>query len=110
MGDINIKIDWGYAKEYVEIAWKIMQQQKPDFFIIGTGQNVSVKKFTDECFKYVGLNYKKYLKIDKRLLRPSKTVTLRANTNKAKKKLNFKAKTNIKKLIKIMMDHELSKY
>ena len=110
LGDISAKIDWGYAKEYVEIAWKIMQQKKPDFFVIGTGQNTSVEKFTSECFKYVGLDYKKYLKVDKKLLRPSKTVTLKANTNKAKKQLGFKAKTKIKDLIKIMMDEELLRY
>ena len=110
LGDISAKIDWGYAKEYVEIAWKIMQQKKPDFFVIGTEQNTSVEKFTSECFKYVGLDYKKYLKVDKKLLRPSKTVTLKANTNKAKKELGFKAKTKIKDLIKIMMDEELLRY
>ena len=87
-----------------------MQQKKSDFFIIGTGENTSVEKFTSECFEYVGLNYKEYLKVDKKLLRPSKTVTLRANTNKAKKILGFKAKTKIKDLIKIMMDEELLKY
>ena len=110
LGDISPKIDWGYARDYVEMAWKIMQQKKPDFFVIGTGVNTSVEKFTSECFKYVGLNYKEYLRVDKKLLRPSKTVTLRANTNKAKKILGFKAKTKIKDLIKIMMDEELLKY
>tara|TARA_Y100000992_G_scaffold7489_1_gene4827 strand:+ start:124 stop:1107 length:984 start_codon:yes stop_codon:yes gene_type:complete len=110
LGDISAKIDWGYAKEYVEIAWKIMQQKKPEFFIIGTGTTTSVKEFMIQCFRYVGLNYKNYLKIDKKLLRPSKTLTLRANTSKAKSKINFKIKTKIKDLIKIMMDHELSKY
>ena len=110
LGDISAKIDWGYAKEYVEIAWKIMQQKKPEFFVIGTGTTTSVKEFVIECFKYVNLNYKNYLKIDKKLLRPSKTLTLRANTSKARSKINFKAKIKIKDLIKIMMDHELSKY
>lgn len=110
LGDISAKIDWGYAKEYVEIAWKIMQQKKPEFFIIGTETNTTVKDFVIECFRHVGLNYKKYLKIDKKLLRPSKTVTLRANTSKAKLKINFKARTKIKDLIKIMMNDELEKY
>jgi len=110
LGDISAKIDWGYAKEYVEIAWKIMQQSKPDFYVIGTEKNISVRDFVEECFKYIGLNYKNYIKIDHSLLRPSKTFTLRANTNKAKVRLNFRAKTNIKNLIKIMMDHELAKF
>jgi len=110
LGDISAKIDWGYAKEYVEVAWKIMQQKKPDFFVIGTGSNTSVKEFVAECFNYVGLNYKNHLKIDKKLLRPSRTLTLRANTSKAKSKINFKSKTKIKELIKIMMDNELAEY
>jgi len=110
LGDITAKIDWGYAKDYVEMAWQIMQQKKPDFFIIGTGVNTSVEKFAQECFKYVGLDYKKYLKIDKKLLRKNKTKTLKANLKKSKKILKYKVKTNIKDLIKIMMKSELKKY
>ena len=110
LGDTRAKIDWGYAKDYVEASFNIMQQKKPDFFIIGTGKNTSVEEFTNQCFKYLGLNYKKYLKIDKKLLRSNKTKNLTANLNKTKKVLKFKAKTNIKELIKIMMDDELTKY
>ncbi len=110
LGDVTAKIDWGYAKDYVEMAWKIMQQKKPDFFIIGTGVNTSVEKFANECFKFVGLDYKKYLKVDKKLLRPNKTKNLRANLRKSKKVLKYKVKTNIKDLIKIMMNHELDKH
>ena len=87
-----------------------MQQKKSDFFIIGTGKNTSVEEFTKECFKYIGLNYKKYLKIDKKLLRSNKTRNLKANLSKTRKILKFRAKTDIKELIKIMMDDELTKY
>ena len=110
LGDISAKIDWGYAKDYVENAWEIMQQKKPDFFVIGTGKNTSVKQFAYESFKYVGLDYKKYLKVDSKLLRKNKTKNLKANLTKAKKILNYKVKTNIKELIKIMMEHELKQY
>ena len=110
LGDITAKIDWGYAKDYVEMAWKIMQQKKPDFFVIGTGVNTSVEKFTNECFKFVGLDYKKYLKVDKNLLRSNKTKTLKANLKKSKKILKFRVKTNIQDLIKIMMKNELEKH
>ena len=79
------KIDWGYAKDYVEYAWKIMQLKKPEFFIIATGQTHYVEYFVKKCFSYVGLNYKKYVKIDKKLIRPTKTNNLRGNTTKAKK-------------------------
>jgi len=110
LGDIKVKIDWGYAKDYVECAWKIMQLKKPDFFIIATGQTFSVEYFIEKCFSYVGLNYKKYVKIDKKLIRPSKTSQLKGNTTKAKKVFRYKLKTKLNDLIKIMMDSELKKY
>ena len=110
LGNIKSKIDWGFAKEYVEYSWKIMQRNKPEFYVIGTGKNNSVEYFVKKCFDYVGLNYKKFIKIDKNLFRPSKTRNLLADTFKAKKDLNFKPKTNLDGLIKIMMDDELKKY
>ncbi len=110
LGDISAKIDWGYAKDYVESAWKIMQLKKPDFFIIASGKTHSVEYFVKSCFEYVGLNYKKYLKINKKFLRPSKTGVLRGDISKAKKIFKYKVKTDLKKLIKIMMDDELNKY
>ncbi len=110
LGNIKSKIDWGYAKEYVDFSWKIMQQKKPDFYIIGSGKNYTVEYFVKKCFNYLGLDYKKYLKIDKELFRPSKTRNLLADTSKARKDFNFKLKTNLDSLIKIMMDNELKKY
>jgi GDPmannose 4,6-dehydratase len=110
LGDLKAKIDWGYAKDYVECAWKIMQLKKPDFFVIATGQTYSVEYFVKKCFLYVGLDYKKYIKVDKKLLRPSKTNVLKGNTNKAKKAFQYKLKTKLDDLIKIMMDSELRKY
>lgn len=110
LGNIKSKIDWGYAKEYVEYSWKIMQQKKPDFYIIGSGKNYTVEYFLKRCFSYLGLNYKKYLKIDKKLFRPSKTRNLLADTSRARKDLKFNLKTDLHGLIKIMMDNELKKY
>jgi len=110
LGDISAKIDWGYAKDYVLAAWQIMQLKKPDFFIIGTGKLTSVKLFAKYCFDYLNLDYLKYIKIDKKLIRPSKTSFLKADTSKAKKLFNFKVNTNIRELVKIMMDAELDKY
>ena len=110
LGDLKTKIDWGYAKDYVEYAWKIMQLKKPDFFVIATGQNYSVEYFAKNCFSYVGLDYKKHIKVDKKLIRPSKTSLLKGNTAKAKKAFRYKLKTRLNDLIKIMMDCELKKY
>ena len=107
LGDIKAKIDWGYSKDYVEAAYKIMQLSVPDVFVIASGKSCTVELFTKKCFQYVGLNYKKYLKINKKLLRPSKTVSLVGDISKAKKTFNFKIKTNLDKLIAIMMDNDL---
>ena len=107
LGDIKAKIDWGYAKDYVEVAYKIMQLKNPDFFVIGSGKSFSVEYFLKKSFEYVGLNYKNYLIINKKLLRRSKTATLVANTSKAKKIFNYKSKTNIDKIISIMMENDL---
>ena len=110
LGDVNAKIDWGYAKDYVLAAWQIMQLKKPEFFIIGTGKLTSVKSFAEKCFNYLDLDYSKYVVVDKKLIRPSKTSFLKANVKKAKKNFNYEIKTNIDQLIKIMMDSELDKY
>ena len=107
LGNIKAKIDWGYAKDYVKAAYTIMQQKKPDIFVIGSGKAYSVEYFAKKCFEYVGLNYKKYIKINKKLLRPSKTSTLIADTSKAKKVFNFKIEPDLKKLISIMMENDL---
>ncbi len=109
LGDITAKIDWGYAKEYVSFVQKLMQTNKPDVFIIATGKAHSVKEFAEKCFKYVGLNYKKHLKINKKFIRPSKTSILIGDTTKIQKKMNFKIQYDLNKIIKIMMDHELKK-
>ena len=87
-----------------------MKLKKPDFFVIGTGEINSVEFFVKHCFLHVGLDYKKYIKIDKKLLRKGKTNILSADTSKAKKHINFKIETKLKKLIKIMMESELEKF
>ena len=107
LGDVNAKIDWGYAKDYVEFSHKIMQQKKPDFFIIASGKKHSVLEFAKKSFDYVGLDYKKYIKIEKKLFRPSRTVSLVGNTNKAKKILKYRIKTSLDKLVSIMMENDL---
>ena len=108
LGNLDAKRDWGYAPDYVDAAHKIMQLKKPDIFIIATGKKYSIKDFAEKCFKYVGLNYKNYIKIDKKLIRPSKTVSLVGNTKKAQKFIKFKVKTDLDKLVSIMMEKDLS--
>ena len=107
LGNIYAKRDWGHAKDYVEAMWLMLQQKKPEDFVIGTGKMHSVKEFAKLAFSIVGLNYKKYIKFNKNLLRPSEVDTLKANYNKAKKNLKWKPKTNFTQLVKEMVKEDL---
>lgn len=104
LGDISAKIDWGYAKDYVEASWKIMQLKKSDFFIISTGKTHSVKEFAEMTFAKLNLNYKNHIKIDKNLLRKSKTGELKGDFSKAFRTFKYKPKTNLSNLIDIMIE------
>ena len=104
---MKAEIDWGYAKDYVEVSHKIMQQKKPDFFVIASGKKHSVLEFAKKSFNYVCLDYRKYIKIEKKLFRASRTVSLVGDINKAKKILKYKIKTNLDQLISIMMENDL---
>ena len=108
LGNIKAKIDWGYAGDYVEASYKIMQQKNPDFFIIGSGKTYTIEYFVKKCFEYVGLDYKKFVIIDRKLFRPTQTTVLKANINKARKIIKFKPKIDINKLISIMMENDLN--
>ena len=107
LGNIKAKRDWGHAKDYVEAMWKMLQQNKPDDFVIGTGKVHSVENFLKLSFKYAGLNYKKYLKINKKFYRPSEVDFLVADFSKAKKKLNWKPRIKFNQLVKEMTDSDL---
>ena len=108
LGNIYAKRDWGHAKDYVEAMWLMLQQKKPEDFVIGTGKMHSVKDFAKLAFSIVGLNYKKYIRFNKNLLRPSEVDTLKANYNKAKKNLKWKPKTNFTQLVKEMVKEDLN--
>ncbi|MDC1200502.1 GDP-mannose 4,6-dehydratase [Pelagibacteraceae bacterium] len=110
LGDISAKIDWGYAKDYVFYSWKIMQTKNPDFYVIATGKTTSVKEFLSKVFNKLELNISKHLRINKKLIRPSKTSVLTGDTSKAQKSFNYKIKTDIDNLIDIMLTAELKKY
>ena len=109
LGSINAKRYWGYAGDYVEAMWKMLQQKKPQDFVIGTGKMHSVKDFLNIAFKRVGLDYKKYIKFDKKFMRPKDHIILQADYKKAKKKLNWQPKTNFKQLVHKMVDFDISK-
>lgn len=108
LGDLKAKIDFGFAGEYMEAAWQILQLDQPDDFIIGTGEAHSVREFVEEAFRTVGLNAKDYVETDPKLLRPGMTSTLIADYSKAKKTFGYEPKVKFKELIKIMIDHDLA--
>jgi len=109
LGNLNAKRDWGYAKDYVEAMWLMLQQDKPDDYVIGTGETHTVKEFVEKAFEYVGLDWRNYVKINLEYLRPTEVDLLQADPSKAKKVLNWKSKTSFESLIKIMMDADLER-
>ena len=109
LGNISAKRDWGFAGDYVEAMWMILQQKSPDDFVIATGESHSVTDFLEESFKYAGLgNWEDYIEIDKKFIRPSDIDNLVGNSSKAKKELGWEAKMRFKDLIHLMVDHDLN--
>lgn len=109
LGNLEAKRDWGYAPEYVERMYEILQQDSPDDFVIGTGEDHSVKEFVKEAFSYVGLDYQKYVRIDQRYFRPTEVETLLADITKVKKRFNWQPKITFNDLVKIMVDADMRK-
>lgn len=107
LGNIEAKRDWGYAPDYVEAMWLMLQQNEPDDYVIATGKAYSVRDFLEEAFSYVGLDWKDYVEIDPRYYRPSEVDILIGDSSKAKEKLGWEAKTKFKELVKIMVDADI---
>ena len=103
LGNMNAKRDWGHAKDYVKAMWLMLQQKKPLDFVIGTGKMHSVKDFAKLAFSTAGLNYKKHIKFNKKLLRPSEVETLRANYKRANKLLKWQPTVKFQQLVKEMV-------
>jgi GDPmannose 4,6-dehydratase len=105
LGNPEAKRDWGFAPEYVEAMWKMLQQKKPEDYVIATGETHSVKEFLMEAFKYAGLgDWQKYVEIDPRYFRPAEVEVLIGDATKAKEKLNWQPKIKFNDLVKIMVD------
>jgi GDPmannose 4,6-dehydratase len=107
LGNLDAVRDWGYAKEYVEAMWLMLQQSKGDDFVIATGESATVRQFAEVAFSRANLDWQKYVKIDKRYLRPSEVDSLVGDASKAEKILGWKPKTNWKKLAEIMVDADI---
>lgn len=109
LGDLTACIDWGYAKEYMQAAWQILQLDKPDDFIIATGETHSVEEWVKEAFAVVQLKSDDYVLTDPKLLRPTKTSTLTGDISKAKKAFGFDPKIKFKELVKLMVEADLER-
>jgi len=107
LGNLEAKRDWGYAPEYIEAQWKILQLKRPDDFVLGTGQSHSVKEFVKEAFSYAGLDWRKFVKIDQRYFRPTEVENLIADTARAKKVFRWQPRVTFKDLIRIMVDADM---
>ena len=107
LGNLDAKRDWGYAPEYIEAMWLMMQQAQPDDFVIATGKTHSVKEFVEVAFDYAGLDWKKYVRIDKKYFRPSEVDQLLGDPSKAKAKLGWEPKVTFEQLAKIMVDADM---
>jgi len=106
LGNINSKRDWGYAPDFVEAMWLIMQQDKPDDYVIATGEEHSVKEFVELAFSVLDLNWKDYVKLDKSLQRPIDVEFLKGNPEKANKILHWSAKTKFDEIVDIMVKED----
>jgi len=109
LGNLEAKRDWGYAGDYVEAMWLMLQQDKADDFVIGTGETHSIQQLCEEAYEFVGLNWKDYVEIDKRFIRPTETGPLVANPNKAKKILGWTPKTSFKDLVRLMVNAQIAR-
>jgi GDPmannose 4,6-dehydratase len=107
LGNLDAKRDWGYAKEYVEAMWLMLQQDQPDDYVVATGETHSVREFLEESFHYAGLDWQKYVELDRRYLRPSEVDLLIGDASKAKRKLNWEPKTKFKELVRLMVDADI---
>jgi GDPmannose 4,6-dehydratase len=109
LGNLEAKRDWGYAPDYVEAMWLMLQQDKPDDYVIATGQTWSVKDCAQIAFDVVGLNWQNYVESDEKFMRPAEVDVLVGDAAKAKKILGWQPKTSFKEMIKIMVEADLQR-
>ena len=106
LGNLDAKRDWGFAGDYMEGAWRMLQADAPDDYILATGETHSVREFLDEAFGYAGLEWEKYVKIDERYFRPAEVDVLLGNASKAREKLGWEPNVRFAGLVRMMVDHD----
>jgi GDPmannose 4,6-dehydratase len=107
LGNLDARRDWGYAKEYVEAMWLMLQQDEPDDYVIATGESHSIREFLEVAFGHVGLDWKEFVEIDPRYYRPTEVDLLVGDYSKAKRKLGWEPRTKFVDLVKLMVDADI---
>jgi GDPmannose 4,6-dehydratase len=107
LGNLDAARDWGYAPEYVEAMWLMLQQDEPDDYVIGTGEIHTVREFLEWAFAHVGLDWREYVETDSRYLRPAEVMALRVDPAKARKRLNWRHRVSFDELVRLMVDAEM---
>ena len=107
LGNVKARRDWGYARDYVEAMWMMMQQETADDFVIATGETHSVEEFLDQAFGYLDLDWKQYVEVDPRYYRPAEVELLLGDASKAKRVLGWEPKVRFEELVRLMVDHDL---
>jgi GDPmannose 4,6-dehydratase len=108
LGNVAARRDWGYAGDYVEAMWRILQQQRPDDFVIGTGVNHSVEEFVDIAFRHAGLDWRDFVVVDEQFYRPAEVDTLLADPSKAHRVLGWQPQVSFERLVRMMVDADLA--
>ena len=108
LGNLDAKRDWGFAGDYVEAMWLMLQQHTPDDYVVATGETHSVREFLEEAFGYAGLNWKKYVEIDPKYFRPTEVDCLLGDSSRARKKLKWKPRVGFRELVRMMADADLA--
>jgi GDPmannose 4,6-dehydratase len=107
LGNLDAKRDWGHASDYVKAMWLMLQQERPDDYVVATGRTVSVRDFCNLAFAHVGLTMEDYVVVDERYLRPAEVEVLLGNPTKAKVKLGWEAETTLEQLVAEMVEADL---
>ena len=107
LGNLEAKRDWGYAKDYVDAMWRMLQQREPDDYVVATGETHSVREFCEVAFGYVGLDWKEYVRVDPSYFRPTEVDLLLGDASKAKRELGWEPTTRFRDLVTLMVDADL---
>ena len=106
LGNLEARRDWGYARDYMEGAWRMLQADEPDDYVLATGETHSVREFLDEAFRYAGIEWQEYVQIDERYFRPAEVDVLLGDATKARERLGWEPAVRFEELVRMMVDHD----